>query len=225
VDRIKIVVASDDSIFQEGLCRYLEDEEDLEVVARTANGEDTVRLTRELLPHLVIMDVSIPLINSDTEVGHAAAITNQLKEFHPDVNILMVSGYGYQASLLATLQAGVAGYMLKKTAPEELISAIRALHAGQAVFDFESINKLIGHLAVSRGSVESGMKLTPREIELLRVAVKGGTNKEIATELGISDRTVQTHMVNIFRRLEVNSRTEAVLRALREGLLTIDDLP
>jgi DNA-binding NarL/FixJ family response regulator len=225
VDRIKIVVASDDSIFQEGLCRFLEDEEDLEVVGRTTNGEDTVRLARELLPHVVIMDVSIPLIDSSTEVGPAAAIASQLKECHQDVNILMVSAYGYQASLLATLQAGVAGYMLKKTAPEELINAIRSLHSGQAVFDFESINKLIGSLTFGSSLAESGMKLSPRETELLRVAVKGGTNREIATELGISERTVQTHMVNIFRKLQVSSRTEAVLRALREGLLTIDDLP
>lgn len=225
MDKIKIVVASDDSIFQEGLCQFLENEEDLEVVARTTNGEDTVRLTRELLPHMVIMDVSIPFINSSTEVGHAATVASQLKEYHPDVNILLVSGYDYQTSLLATLQAGVAGYMLKKTAPEELISAIHALHSGQAVFDFESINKLIGGLSVNRSLAESGRKLSEREIELLRVAVKGGTNKEIATELGISERTVQTHMVNIFRKLEASSRTEAVLRALREGLLTIDDLP
>jgi NarL family two-component system response regulator LiaR len=223
--RIRILVATDDEIFQEGLCRFLEDEEDLECVARAANGEDAIRLAKELMPDVAIIDVGMPLLNPTAEVTHAAEVASQIKAAHPAIVMLMVSAYGFQPTMLASLEAGASGYLLKKTSAQELISAVRSLYSGKAVFDLEDISKLIGHLGANKGVTIGGIApLRSREVEVLRVAAKGASNKAIASELGISERTVQTHMVNIFRKLEVSSRTEAVLRALREGWLTLDDL-
>lgn len=224
--KIKIMVATDDACFQEGLCQFITEEDDLECVAKTISGDDTIKLTEELCPDVVIIDLDIPLHSSSTDIGHAVEVAKQIKAAHPSTAILMVSACGYQQSLFASLQSGVAGYLLKKTAPREFISAVHSLCSGEAVFDLEAITKLIGSLAANKGKeMKAIARLRPREMELLRVAAKGVTNKEIASELGISQRTVQTHLVNIFRKMECGSRTEAVLHALREGWLSLDDLP
>jgi len=226
MDEIRVLVATDDEIFQEGLSRFLEEEEDLKCVAKPANGDDTLRLAKELMPDVAVIDVGIPLSEATSEITPAVEVAKQIRDGCPDTAILMVSAYGYQPGMLACLQAGVAGYLLKKTSPGELISAIRSLHSGKAVFDLEDIAKVIGSLAANHGvSTEGITQLRTRELEVLRVAAQGLGNKEIACELGISERTVQTHMVNIFRKLGVSSRNEAVLHALREGWLQLDDLP
>lgn len=224
--KIKVIVATDDACFQEGLCQFITEEDDLECVAKTIGGDDTIKLTEELCPDVVIIDLDIPLHSSSTDIGHAVEVARQIKAAHPLTAILMVSACGYRQSLFAALRSGVAGYLLKKTAPREFISAVHSLCSGEAVFDLEAVTKLIGSLAANKGEeIKDKARLRPREMELLRVAAKGVTNKEIARELGISQRTVQTHLVNIFRKMECGSRTEAVLRALREGWLSLDDLP
>jgi len=226
MEKIKVIVVTDDACFQEGLCRFITEEDDLVCVAKVVSGDDTIKLVEELRPDVVIMDLDIQLHSSSSAIGHAIEVAKQIKSANPSTAILMVSAYGYQQSLFASLQAGVAGYLLKKTAPHEFISAIHSLCSGEAVFDLEAVTKLIGSLATNKGKEMKAMaRLRPREVELLRVAAKGLTNKEIASELGISQRTVQTHLVNIFRKMECNSRTEAVLHALREGWLSLDDLP
>jgi two-component system, NarL family, response regulator LiaR len=226
VEKIRVFCATCDAIFQQGLCQFVEQEGDLECIARPTNGEDTIKLVEEMLPDVVILDLDIPLHSSTTDVGHAAEVARRIKEVHPSVAILMVSTYDYQRSLFVSFEAGAAGYLLKKTAPRELISAVRSLCSGEAVFDLEAVNKLIGGLVTNRGiKTKSAAQLRPSEVTVLKVAAKGVTNKEIASELSISERTVQTHLVNIFRKLECNSRTQAVLHALREGWLELEDLP
>jgi NarL family two-component system response regulator LiaR len=226
MEKIKVMVATSDACFQEGLCQFITNEDDLTCVAKTINGDDTIKLTDELCPDVVIIDLDIPLHSSSTDIGHAVEVARQIKAAHPSTAILMVSACGYQKSLFASLQAGVAGYLLKKTAPREFISAVRSLCSREAVFDLEAVTQLVGSLAANKGKgMKTMAQLRPREVELLRVAAKGVTNKEIASELGISQRTVQSHLVNIFRKMECGSRTEAVLHALQEGWLSLDDLP
>jgi DNA-binding NarL/FixJ family response regulator len=226
METIQVLLAADDEVFQEGLCRFVADEEDMKCVGRPTSGEDTVRLTKELKPDVVIIDVDLPLSTSTAEAGHAVEVAKQVKETHPDTAILFVSGHGFQPSMLASVQAGAAGYLLKKTSRRELINALRALHAREAVFDLDGISRLIGSLAANRSVALGGAaQLRPRETEVLRAVARGMSNKEIASELCISERTVQSHMVRIFQKLQVSSRTEAVLRALREGWVILDDLP
>ena len=226
MDKIRVFIATDDTIFQEGLSQFLRDEEDLECVAKPTNGEDTVRLAKEFLPDVVIMDLDMPLSDRRAQAGQAVEIVRQLKAAHPPVAILMVMAHGFGPSLFVSLQAGVAGYLLKKTAPRELINAVRSLCAGEAVFNLEAVNELIDNLASDKSAdTKSLEQLRPREVEVLKAAARGIGNKEIGSELGISERTVQTHLVNIFRKLDVSSRTEAVLQGLKQGWLRLDDLP
>jgi len=226
MDKIKVFIATDDTIFQEGLYQFIQDEEDLECMAKPTNGEDTVRLAKEFLPDVVIMDLDMPLSDRRAQAGQAVEIVRQLKAAHPPVAILMVMAHGFGPSLFVSLQAGVAGYLLKKTAPRELMNAVRSLCAGEAVFNLEAVNELIDNLASDKSAdTKSLEQLRPREVEVLKAAARGIGNKEIGSELGISERTVQPHLVNIFRKLDVSSRTEAVLQGLKQGWLRLDDLP
>ncbi len=217
--KIRVLVADDHPTFREGLCHFLEGEKDLEVVARPTDGEETVRLAKKLLPDVAIIDVAMPKLN-----GIEAA--RQIKAASPTTAILMVSAYAYESYLLASVRVGAAGYLLKNAPVSELISAVRSVRNGEAVFDSKAIGKVLGRLATEPGAESKGLAgLHDREVQILKIAAKGLSNKHIAEKLGISERTVQTHMFHIFRKLEVGSRTEAVLRALREGWLTLDDLP
>lgn len=217
--KIRILVADDHPTFREGLCRFLEEEADMEIVARPEDGEAAVKMAKELHPDVAIIDVAMPKLN-----GLEAA--KQIKTELPDVAILMVSAYNYEAYIRAALQAGVAGYVLKSAPVEELVSAIRLVHVGEAVFNMKAAGKILRNLVTEEGKERKDLEgLHQRELEILKRVAEGKSNKDIAAEIFLSERTVQTHMINIFRKLNVNSRTEAVLRALKEGWIALEDLP
>lgn len=219
MDKIRVLIADDHPAFREGLCQLLEHEEDIECVAKAADGEEAVRLAIELLPDVAIIDIAMPKLNGIEAAG-------QIKAARPAIAILMVSAFGYESYVLASLRAGAAGYLMKNASLRELANAVRSVHAGEAVFDLKATSKILHRLADDKGEEWKGLaELKPRELEVLRLTGKGMSNKEIAGELVLSERTVQTHLVNIFRKLGVGSRTEAVLHALKEGWLTLDDLP
>jgi NarL family two-component system response regulator LiaR len=217
--KIKLLIADDHPPFREGLSKLLEQEPDMEVVAMPADGEEAVNLAKKLNPDVVLLDVAMPKLN-----GIEAA--KKIKAACPDTAVLMISAYGYEPYLVASIQAGATGYLLKSSAINEVISAIRSVHNGQAVFDLKAAGKVIDLLSIYQGKEISGSQhLHSRELQILKLAAKGISNKEIGKELNISDRTVQTHLIRIFRKLDVNSRTEAVLHALKRGWITLDDLP
>lgn len=219
MEKIKVLVADAHPVFRDGLCRLLEDEDDLEIVARAADGEEAIRLAKELLPDVAILDVAMPGLN-----GIEAA--TQIKAVCPNIGILMMSAYNYESYMIASLRAGAAGYLLKNVSLRDLINAIRLVHAGEGVFDLKAASRILSRVAGEKWEDRRGLEgLGRREVEVLKLAAKGISNKEIAAELVISERTVQTHLVNIFRKLRVNSRTGAVFTALKEGWLTVDDLP
>lgn len=219
MSKIRVLVCDDHPAFREGLCRLLGDEEDIEIVAKATDGEETVRLAKELQPNVALIDIAMPKLR-----GIDAA--KQIKETCPDTAILIISAYDYEAYFLACLRAGVAGFLLKDAPLNEIVSAVRMVHSGKTVFGQKAAGDVLSRLAT--GTNEHGKaakELHPREIQVLKLAAKGISNREIAKELVISERTVQTHLVNIFRKLGVTSRTEAVLCALKRGWLTIDELP
>jgi len=218
MEKIRVLVADDHPVFQEGLCRLLADEDDLEVVARPTNGQEAIRLAKELVPDVAILDVVMPEFNG-------LEVAEQVKTACPGTAVLMVSAYDYQSYLIGSLRAGASGYLLKSASPRELISAVRAVHAGQAVFGAGTARKLIGRLAADKAGKSGGYdELPERELEVLKLAGRGLTNRQIGAQLGISGRTVQTHMANLFERLRATSRTDAVLEGLRQGWLTLDDV-
>ena len=216
--KIRILVADDHPIFQDGLCQLLEGETDLEVVAKAADGEEAVSLSKELMPDVVVLDVAMPKLD-----GIEAA--KQIKAACPDTAILILSAYGYESYILTSLKTGIAGYLLKGTAPREIINAVHSVHAGEVVYDLKTAGKVLQQLAANKdnGSISFEI-LHEREVEVLKLAAKGLTNREIAEGIFISERTVQTHMINIFRKLKVGSRTEAVLYALKKGWLNLNDI-
>jgi len=219
MSKIKVLIADDHPIYREGLRRILEGEEDMEVVATLADGEETVRTARELQPDVVVINIDIPKLD-----GIEAA--TQIKAACPNTAIITFSGYDYGGQVIPSLRAGAAGYLLTTTPLHEVISAIRLVHKGGTVLDSTATTNILHRLATGSGEeAKDHVVLHPRELEILKLVARGAHNRDIACEFHISERTVQTHLVNIFRKLGVSSRTEAVLHALREGWLTFDDLP
>jgi DNA-binding NarL/FixJ family response regulator len=138
----------------------------------------------------------------------------------------MVSAFDYQSYILASLKAGASGYMSKDRPLRELISAIRLVHGGDSILDLKATDTIVQCLIDSGPGRKMGFEeLQPRELDVIKLTAKGMSNKDIADELFISERTVQTHLVNVFRKLGINSRTQAVLYALRKGWITLDDTP
>lgn len=152
-------------------------------------------------------------------------IAKQIKAACPAVAIIMLSAYDYEAYTLGALEAGVVGYLLKETSPRELVNAIRIIHAGRGVVDLKVWNRMLQRLAAPQDEGKRSLKkLQTRELDILKLVAKGMSSREIGKNLTISGRTVHTHLDNIFTKLGVHSRTEAVVHALREGWLTLDDL-
>lgn len=218
MEKIRILVADDHPVFLEGLCRLLSEEKDIEVVARASDGDEAIKLAGQSQPDVAIIDVAMPSPN-----GIESA--KQIKEVSPKTTILMVSAFDYESYMLASLRVGAAGYLLKNTPARELIGAVRTVYSGNAVFDMKALSNIMDHFSLDGDAKKNPRELHERELEVLRHAAKGMSNKAIALQLAISERTVQTHMISIFRKLGVNSRTEAVLYALRTRWLTPDDLP
>jgi two-component system, NarL family, response regulator LiaR len=218
-NKISILVADDHPTFRDGLCRLLEDEADFKVVGSAGTAEQTVALARELKPNVAIVDVSMPGI-----AGIEAA--RQIKEACPDTAILMVSAYDYESFVLAALRAGAGGYLLKNSPSHELTGAVRKVHSGKIVLDTEIAGRALQRLSKKKaGDGDEADELHGREMEILRLVAKGCSNRDVGNQLVISERTVEAHLVRIFRKLGVGSRTRAVLCALKKGWLTIDDLP
>jgi len=218
--KIRLLIADAHPIFRQGLARLLKEESDLEVVAVAKDGQEAVSLAKEHLPNVVILDVAMPKLNG-------VEATKQIKAACPNTAIIALSAYGYESYMLAAIGAGATAYLLKTEDLGELVDAIRVVHAGQTVLDPIAADKLLSRLAYATGSPrpKATHQLQERELEILRLGARGMSNKQIAAELVISERTVQTHFANIFRKLEVSSRTEAVLHALREDFIMLNHLP
>lgn len=214
--KIRIIIADSHPVFRDGLCRLLADEPEVEVVGRAANGEEAVALAGKLKPDVAIIDIATPVLSG-------AEATKQIRQVSPQTAVLIVSSFNYQSHILSSLRAGAAGYLTKDTPIQDLVSAIRLAHQGEGILDREAASKLIRRLVNDKEHKTGNLGLYPREIEVLKKTAKGLRNKEIARDLKISERTVQAHLSNIFSKLDVDSRTEAVLHALKEGWLDISD--
>jgi DNA-binding NarL/FixJ family response regulator len=216
--KIRILIADDHPPFAHGLSKLLEEQPDLVPVGIARDGEEAVRLVRDLKPDVVVMDITMPKMNG-------IEATRLVKNEFPNTTVLVLSAYGYHSYVLSALEAGAGGYLLKDVPMRELISAIRGLCSGEMVLDQKVAEKLLHSLAKPLGDVHVRAGLSPIELEVLKMGAHGLSNKRIGDQLSISERTVQSHFTSIFQKLGVGSRIEAVLRALKEGWITMNDIP
>jgi NarL family two-component system response regulator LiaR len=219
--KISILIADDHALVREGTRERLEREEDFEVVGEAADGEEAVRLVSQLKPRVAVIDIAMPNLN-----GIEAA--KQIKKNQPGTAVLVLSAYDDDEYIYAVLEAGADGYLLKNVRGHQLVDAIREVCAGEVVLDPRVARKVVQWFSsLSQGHRPEGVAeyLSERELEVLKLAAKGMSNKEIAAELALGVRTVQSHLSHIFDKLGVSSRTEAVLRALKEGWLSLEQIP
>ena len=218
-DKIRIIIADDHKVVREGTGELLQKESDLDVVGEAGDGEEAVKLVKELRPDVAIVDIAMPKLNG-------IEATKQIKAISPSTAVLILTAYEYDQYVFALLEAGAAGYLLKDVRGQEVIEAVRAVRAGESVLHPVIARKALDHFvhAEDKNRTSRLPPLTDREIQILQFAAMGQSNKEIALALSLSVRTVQSHLGNIFNKLKVGSRTEAVLAGLKSGLLTLDDI-
>jgi two-component system, NarL family, response regulator LiaR len=220
LDKIKVLIADDHAVVREGTRQILEQEPDIEVVGEAADGEEAIKLTGIVNPDVILMDVAMPKVDG-------IAATKQIKALTPKTAVLVLSAYDDDQFVFSLLESGAAGYLLKSVRGRELVEAIRAVHAGESVLHPAVARKVLNHFvpATNKSTKEKPQEvLSERELEVLRMASKGLSNQEIADKFSLSLRTVQAHFSHIFNKLQVSSRTEAVVRALKEGWVTLNDI-
>jgi DNA-binding NarL/FixJ family response regulator len=211
---IGVLVVDDHAVVRRGLAAYLESADGIEAVAEAVNGRDALvqlrRLSTEnLLPKVVLMDVLMPEMDGISAIGEILAS-------YPDVRVVMLSSFGEVERVYAALQAGAAGYLLKDADPDEVAAAIRAAARGEVHLDPAVAGRLTRQLVSPPTGLAS---LTARERTVLALVARGLSNRQIAAELYISDRTARTHVSHVLTKLQLSSRTQAALVAIREGLI------
>ncbi len=224
--KTSIMLVDDHPLFRQGLRRVLEAEDDLEVIMEVSDGEESLRLAKQLAPNVVLMDINLPRMNG-------LQVTRELKQAVPEIAIIILTAYHDDEQIFHSVRAGAAAYFPKDVTPRRLVEAIRQVSKGNYVVDDEVLNKpevatwLLQQF--DKVAYVDGMPndmfapLSPREMEILQHIARGQSNKEVAYELGISRQTVKNHMTSILRKLAVNDRTQAALYAVRRGWIRLND--
>jgi DNA-binding NarL/FixJ family response regulator len=206
---VRLLIADDHPIVRAGFEGMLAESTDLKVVGEAENGEEAVRLAERLRPDVVLMDLRMPVVDG-------VEATSRIKGESPHVNVLVLTTYDSDADILRAIEAGATGYLLKDTPREELFRAIRAAARGEPVLAPSVTARLM-----QRAQTPTNSALSGREIEVLELVARGGSNKELARELHLSEATVKSHLIHIFEKLGVTDRTAAVTVAIEKGILRL----
>ena len=211
--RVRVLLAEDHAVVREGTRKILEADATLAVVGEADDGGLAVDMARDLEPHVVLLDMAMPVLNG-------IEATRRIRALQPPPAVLLLSAYDDVGYAQAALLAGASGYLLKTARAADVVAAIHSVAQGDVVLDPGIARKLVGP-----GDGEENKGLSPREMQVLRFAARGNRNRDIAVELGVSTRTVEGHLTSIFNKLGVSSRTEAVTRAAAQGLLDLQTDP
>ena len=217
--KIKVVIAEDHTIVRKGLCALLQGEPDIEVVGEAENGREAIKIVEKLLPDVVVMDIAMPGLNG-------LETTRQLTKKFPKLKILILTMHDNEEYIFETLRAGAAGYLIKRSAPNELISAIQSVFRGESFLSPAVSKKVIEGFVQSGGSAAKEDadygRLTTREREILQLIAEGNALREIASLLHISIKTVESHKAHIMEKLNLRSIAELTQYAIRKGLIHLD---
>lgn len=213
MDTIRVLIADDHQLFRDGLRALVDSVPDAEVVGEAATGKEAIRLAAESQPQVILMDLQMPDMDG-------IEATRQIVDANPHVNILMVTMFEDDQSVFAAMRAGARGYVLKGAKHEEMLRAIRAVGSGEAIFSPSIAARMVSFFASSRSVIpgDAFPELTEREREVLELMARGDSNAEIAEALTLSIKTVRNHVSNIFGKLQVADRAQAVIRAREVGL-------
>jgi DNA-binding NarL/FixJ family response regulator len=213
---IQVILADDHAVVRAGIRQFLEKAPDISVVAEADDGAMARNLISLCKPDVAVLDIQMP-------GASGIEVTRWIRENFPDVGVLVLTAYDDDPYVMAVLQAGANGYVLKTASPAEIVQAVRDVNEGKSALDPAIAQKLMRYVSGQRPSQDSAYEvLTERELEVLALAGKGYTNKAIGVQLEISDRTVQGHLAKTYSKLQAGSRTEAVMRAVSLGLIEAD---
>ena len=212
-DTVRVLIADDHPLFREGMRGRLDRVADIAVVGEAASGEEAVELAKELVPHVVLMDIKMPGLNG-------IEATREILRASPRVGVLMLTMFEDDDSLFAAMRAGAKGYLLKDSGGEGVVNAIRAVTSGEAVFGPGVAERIIGFFSVPRSAAPQRAfpELTEREEGVLSLVAQGKSNQEIARQLFVSLKTVRNHVSHILLKLQVADRAQAVIRARDAGM-------
>jgi NarL family two-component system response regulator LiaR len=212
--QIRVILADDHAVVRTGVRQFLEHAGDIQVVAEASDGEQAQNMIEQHHPDVAVLDIQMPRASG-------IEVTRWIRRNYRNMGVLVLTAYDDDPYVLAVLQAGANGYVLKTASPVEIIQAVRDVYEGKSALD-PAITKKVMAQIIGRKSTNLMEELTERELEVLSFAGRGFTNKAIGVQLGISDRTVQGHLARIFNKLQAASRTEAVMRAVSLGWLPPD---
>jgi len=213
-NNIRVLLADDHAVVRAGIRNFLERAEDIEIVAEADDGAQAIEMIQAQTPDVAVLDIQMPEMSG-------IDVTRWVRANARSTGVLILTAYDEDPYILAVLQAGANGYVLKTAEPADIIRAVRSVHEGQSALDPAIARKVMAHVSGTKMGVPVE-QLTDRELEVLALTAKGYTNKAIGVQLGISDRTVQGHLAKIFNKLHAESRTEAVMRAVSLGWLPAD---
>jgi DNA-binding NarL/FixJ family response regulator len=216
MSKIRVLLADDHSLFREGIRSLLEDQNDIEIVGEAEDGLEVLKLTRQLNPSVILMDINMPVMDG-------VEATRTILGENDEVGIIILTMYPQDEHVFEALRAGAKAYLLKDTRSKKLLEVIRTVHKGQAVIDPEMTNRLLDEFRRVTNKKEQKQpkvqSLTDQEQKILTLVAGGASNKDIATELDLSERTIKNYLSVIFQKLQVNNRTEAAIRAVKDGLV------
>jgi len=218
--KMTILLVDDHPLFRQSVRSVLELQPDFQIVAEAGDGEEAVKLAAELQPDVVLMDITMPGMDG-------LEATRLIKASHPNIAVLVLTIHNDDQHIIEILQAGAAGYLTKSVFGEEVVQSVRGVVAGEMVLAPSVGQQLLKQAArypTKAVPLQAGEKLSPRELEIIKLAARGMSNKTIAAELGLTLRTVKGHLATIFSKLNVGSRTEVIIVGLRAGFLSMDDI-
>ncbi|MEW6189662.1 MAG: response regulator transcription factor [Actinomycetota bacterium] len=221
MEKIRVLIVDDHTVFRQGLCKLLEAEEDICVIGEASDGSEAIEMVKNLGPDIVLMDIEMPNVDG-------IKATTEIKEMYPNTEVVALTAYEDDEHLFKAIRAGSTGYISKHSSADEIVEAIKTVSRGESMIT-PSLSRRILKKFTSLSKMSKSHRdllwsdLTKREIEILKLLCEGKTNSQIAEILFISERTVKNHIYNIYQKLQCNTRTEAMLKGIKLGLLDLDE--